>query len=664
MAQGSLTESAATANQARSGGTLRPILAGAFIACYFLFFTWRGLLVYYTGDDMMNLYMYLSKPVSALVKANFFFWTPYYRPFGGVVYRTVYGIFGFNPYPLYVVFFVAMLVNLLLAYLVLSRLGGSREIGVIATLLYAYHGKFWYLYYNAGSLYDVFCFLFYFLTLLIYLRARLQGRLLGVWETVGFLACFICALNSKEMAPTLPVMVLIYELLWHTPNFRSFRALVRWTFREGRMALVGALCVLIYLPAKLSTEGLTSSPEYVPHYRWGQYLTDTGYYLADLLYRNNRDVPSGINPLKPLGVACVFAVLAAVAVWMRSRPVWFGLLFFAIGLLPVSFVEPRLGFVLYLPLAGMALYAAVCVVRIKDKLRALIPSFGAVSPTSASVGLFIVMAVVMSAIAHKEWPQAPNPRFSPFKLTAAEFPRLYPRLPHGARLLFVREPFASWDLLFLLRILYRDNDLYITMLDGPPPQRIPLEGLGHYDHIFTFENWHYVELDNADAARSVLLNLRKGTVPSTALGEAFTIGKPGATQYLVKGVQVGPPDLTGYWTLDQPEFRFRLATTQHHWFMERFFRPLNCLQRDGPLRVDFYVNGHLLDRAVFPKDGDSLYQHDVPAAWLKTDGFTTVRMEIHNPYIAARDGARLGVVIASASFNPPPAPSLVSSEQH
>src|ERR1700674_2747309 len=98
MAQGFVTQPASGApgtSQARSGsepkaGRLRPILAGAFIACYFLFFTWRGLLVYYTGDDMMNLYGYLTRPVSALVKGNIFFWTPFYRPFGGVVYRSVY----------------------------------------------------------------------------------------------------------------------------------------------------------------------------------------------------------------------------------------------------------------------------------------------------------------------------------------------------------------------------------------------------------------------------------------------------------------------------------------------------------------------------------------------------------------------------------------------
>jgi hypothetical protein len=665
MAQGSLTEPSSSAPQAGSGGLrragmLRSVLAGLFIASFFLFFTWRGVLGYFSGDDMMNLYLYLGKPVSALVKANIFFWSPYYRPFGGIVYRSFFAIFGLNPHPLYAVFYAAMLVNLLLAYLVLSRIGGSREVGAIATLLFSFHGNFSYLYYSAGSMYDVFCFLFYFLALLIYLRARLQDRLMGVWETVGFLACFICSLNSKEMAATLPVMLLLYELLFHPPDFRSFRALFRWSIREGRMALAGALCVLIYLPGKLSPEGFAGSPAYVPHYNWSQYLLDTGVYLAELLYRNNPSARFGVTPLTPLQVGLAFAVLIAVALWMRSRPVWFGLLFFVIALLPVSFVAARLGFVLYLPLAGLALYVAVCLVRIKDQLRAVIPSFGALSPASASVGLFIAMAVIMAVIDYKHWIRAPNPRDSPYRLAAAELSHLYPHMPHGAKLLFVHTQLDyNWDMVFLSRILYRDNDLYITLFNGPSDQRIPLERLGHYDHIFTFQDGHYVELDNTDAVRSVQQNLLKEVHPSVELGEAVTIGRPGAAQYLVKGVLLGSPEQTGYWTLDQPELRFRLSSTEHHRFMERFFLPLETMKQTGPLRVDFYVNGHLLDQAVFPKDGDVLYQHDVPASWLKTDGFTTMRMYVHNPYIAPADGAKLGVLLMAASFNPP-----LLSERH
>ena len=68
----------------------------------------------------------------------------------------------------------------LLAYLVLSRLGGSREIGAIATLVFAFHGKFDYLYYNAGSMYDAFCCLFYFSALLI--TCEPAGRI-GCWAS-------------------------------------------------------------------------------------------------------------------------------------------------------------------------------------------------------------------------------------------------------------------------------------------------------------------------------------------------------------------------------------------------------------------------------------------------------------------------------------------------
>ena len=426
------------------------------------------------------------------------------------------------------------------------------------------------------------------------------------------------------------------------------------------MAMVGALCVLIYLPAKLSTDGLAATPEYTPHYTLSRYLTNNGFFLANLFYRSNPSEPFGVTPLTPPQVVLVFAIFIAIALWMRSRPVWFGLLFFVIGLLPVSFVTPRLGFVLYLPLAGMALYVAACLVRIKDWLCGAIPSLRAASPESVSVGLFIVTAVMMSVIGYKNWPVAPDPRYSPYKFAAAEFAHMYPSMPRGTKLLFVHTPFdQNWDLVFLMRIMYRDYNMFITLLNGPEAQRIPVERLGHYDHIFTFDGSHYVELDNSDAVRSVEQNLLKVANPSLALGEAFTIGKPGAAQYIVKGVQVGPPDQVGYWTLDRPEFRFHLASTKHHWYMQRFFLPRETLTKTGPLRVDFYVNEHLLDHAVFAKDGDVLYQHDVPASWLKTDGLTSVRMEVQNPYVAPADGAKLGVLLLAGSFNPPAARPVI-----
>jgi hypothetical protein len=424
------------------------------------------------------------------------------------------------------------------------------------------------------------------------------------------------------------------------------------------MALIGALGVLIYLPAKLGSAGIAQDVAYMPIYTWARWLADTGTYLAELLYRNSSTTELGVAPLTLLGVLAFYGLLTAMAFWMRSRVLWFGLLFFIITLLPVSFIPARLGFVLYLPLAGMALYVAACLVRFKEALwRLFSKALGAgaptASPASASVALFIAAALVISTVDHRHWPRAPDPRYSPYKNTIAELSRLYPSLPHGSKLLFVHSALdENWDLVFLLRLYYRDTDLWLTQLNGPQGQRIPLDRLPHYDHIFDYEKGHYVELDNADARVSVQLHLLKVDNPSDAFGDNMTIGKPGAAQYIVKGVLVGDPKADGYWTLDEPELRFRLSSVQNHVFRERFYLSQDTLKQTGPLIVDFYVNGHHLDRARFAKDGDSIYQHDVPAEWLKTDSLTTVRMVVRNPYIAPRDHARLGMILRSAGFSP------------
>lgn len=631
------------------------VTAAAFIAGFFLFFTWRGLFCYFTGDDLMNLYGYWTKPVSALVQGNLFFWTPYYRPLGGIIYRPLFAVFGFNPRPLYIVFYAAMLLNLWLAYLWLKRIAASAEIGAIAVLLWAVHGKFDYLYYNAGSMYDVFCFLFFSAALVIDLRTRTKDRLLGIGGTAAFLACLICALNSKEMAATLPVIVLTYELIFHTPHFRSVRALLRWCGHEGRVAFLGALIVLIWIPAKLGSAGLVQVTDYIPSYTLARWLQDMGSYLGALLYRNSPSAPLGVTPLTPIEIGLFFGIAAAIALWLRSRVACFGLLFFAITALPVSFIPARLGFVMYLPSAGIALYLAVCLVKFKEALHKLYSEAvhperaSGAAPVSAAIALFIGTALIVGVLHYRNWP--PIGDDSPYKLTMAELSRMYPTLPRNSRLLFVHSALdPNWDLVFLLRVYYRDPGLFITDLNGPDAQRIPLNRLSHYDHIFDFENGHYEELENGDAAQSVQLHLIKGSQDG-AFGEVMSVGRPGATLYIGKGVLISGPNTDGYWTLDQPELRFRLSSVRHNLLRVHFFLPEQTMKQTGPLVVDFDVNGHLLEQARFAKAGEIIYQRDVPVEWLRTDNQTTVQMRIHNPYIAPGDGARLGFILRSAAFS-------------
>src|SRR5260370_35464333 len=85
----------------------------------------------------------------------------------------------------------------------------------MACLIGAYHAHLADLYYSTGTAYDLLCYLFTFLTLVIYMGIRESGRY-PTWRQNGvLLILYLCALGSKEMAVGLPLYVTIYEWLYH-----------------------------------------------------------------------------------------------------------------------------------------------------------------------------------------------------------------------------------------------------------------------------------------------------------------------------------------------------------------------------------------------------------------------------------------------------------------
>lgn len=623
---------------------MRRILAGLFIGAYFMAFTWRALFMYFSGDDVMNLYGYWTRPVADLVRANILFWTPYYRPFGGLIYRTLFAVFGFNPHPLYILYYASFLLNLYLAYVVLKKIIGSAETGALATLIWSVHANFAYLYYNAGSLYDVYCFLFFFLALLVYVGVREQREYLKGWDLVVFVASFICCLNSKEMGAALAPVLIVYELWFHTPHWRRLSEAGDWLIHEGRGALLASVCLIGYIPAKASAQGLARTPAYVSHFTWSTFIHDTGVYLGYLTYSS--------QAFTSVGVIVFYGLLALVALLLRSRLMWFGLLFFQITLLPVSFVSAREGFVLYLPNAGLALYVAVLLVWIKDKLPSVSPRLFRLSSSTAMALIFVATAAALGVIHYKHLQPAPPSADAPIKIAKEQLLGMYPKLDPGAKVLVVQSPLDGgvWDLFFTLRLIYLDKDLFVTQLNGPPAQQVPVDQLDHYDHIFTYQGDRYVELDNGDTRRSVRLRLVKANQPGARIGESMTVASADAYKYFVDDIIMCQPKSVSCWTLDAPQMKFWLSSTRDRFLTMSFSVAQATFQQTGPLVIDYFVNDHLIERVRYATDGDQTYRHAVPAGWLRTDDYTIVKMQVRNPYIAPADGAKLGVLLVSAGF--------------
>src|SRR5258708_6172906 len=108
---------------------------------------------------------------------------------------------------------------------------------MLAALLGCFHSRMESLYTSIANLFDIGCCTFFLLALLYYLRLRNDGRHAGLKDHLILVALYLSALNFKEMAATLPVVLTCYELIyWGRFRFKVCE-LRRWL----------AICILVVI---------------------------------------------------------------------------------------------------------------------------------------------------------------------------------------------------------------------------------------------------------------------------------------------------------------------------------------------------------------------------------------------------------------------------------
>lgn len=223
----------------------------------------------------------------------------------------------------------------------------------------AYHGQFWGMYTNTGLCYDLLCFCFYAAAFLYYLRSRERTMPLR-WHRVAVWSClYILAMNSKEMAVSLPVVILAYELLAKPPNWRKP---LGWVWREGRVPLVGAVLTTVFIAGRIGDPlGLPSMPAYHPVLDWQVYLDRTYHYPAFALYE-----PNWLTA--PVGYALLALMLVAAVAW-PSLPFRLGVFWTLVGILPVAFILQRGMDAAYVAAPGFALSIAAVLTALAGRAR-------------------------------------------------------------------------------------------------------------------------------------------------------------------------------------------------------------------------------------------------------------------------------------------------------
>src|SRR5262249_12378340 len=147
----------------------------------------------------------------------------------------------------------------------------------LATLLASYHAWFVDLYRNTGTVYDLLCYAFYLSAFMLYVRIRRMGRAPGWREMLTIAALYCAALDAKEMAVSLAVVLLIYELVFHFGKGI-----------EARTVLVTAAMTVVYIAGKLTgPDNLLENPAYRVSISPGRYLDTFHLYLNPLLYQDH-----------------------------------------------------------------------------------------------------------------------------------------------------------------------------------------------------------------------------------------------------------------------------------------------------------------------------------------------------------------------------------------
>ena len=422
----------------------------------------------------MNIYYYWSHGTAGLLRNLVLFFSTYGRPMGGVYYSLIYHFFGLNPFPYHVVTLCLLLVNTFLVYRFAALITGSALTAGLSSFLVAYHSELAQLVYMPSFIFDVLCFTFYFLAFYYYLSVRMRGERLGAGQIAVFLLLYVGALESKEMAVTLPALVLLCEVIWHAPGHWSLRSAAAWARAEALPALVAGAVTLLYIGGKAyGPQSLISLEAYRPVFTLDRYLESTPKFFNTLFYQ---DPDQGFfGPGKALVAVLLLLGIAWRAGQKHLLLMWF---FILITPLPITFVPGRGAACLYIPLAGWAVLLGSLFVLLLRRIPA------------AGMRTAAVLCVVVMQWALSSWGTARMMSWmkDEGKLTASvleQIRALQPAVKPGAQIYVIDDVFEGFDTKFLFELTYHDRSVKVWLARY---QKLTPEEVQNMDYIFTFED--------------------------------------------------------------------------------------------------------------------------------------------------------------------------------
>lgn len=391
-----------------------------------------SLAVGFLSDDYWFLQ---AKPLSAV--AHFFdAFSPdhfYYRPLGWVTYYLDRLLFGVEPVWWHLHTILWSVAANLLVYVCLRRLVDTH-LALVAAIFFALWPTHPGASYWVVARYDPMAAAFFFGSIYAYLRWREQpadvvdggkdGRGRFGWLLLALVG-YVAALLSKEVAVTLPLVLLLIELFFYRTGWRAMMRLLPFF---GVLAAYGAMRLLatfVYnVPVGFGRAATIS------------YLERVLRNLGTLTW-----IGSGVPYYEPdrngLGVGATLVVLGLLLLvgglltrW-RGRLTAFSLLCFVVTLIPSlpNFIGPDVTRVTYIPSFGLALLLAMVILPSPNP-----PLAGRGDSTTSpphlwgrvgwGVALACLLLAALSLHHGAEWVRAGETNRAMLRQLAVQYPRI------------------------------------------------------------------------------------------------------------------------------------------------------------------------------------------------------------------------------------------------
>jgi hypothetical protein len=262
-----------------------------------------------------------------------------FRPVGMFVYAFLWRAFDLNPLPYHLVGWTLHGVNVILLYAVIAKITSSPYGAGVGALLFGFRANFTDIYWSFGTVFELLALLMMLLAVWVYASDMRFAHKAAVVPLL-----YLLAVKSKEMAITLPAVLLLYEI--------CFRKHKRSLQLAALFSLLGVFGAAFAYSRLMSMGGSSPTDPYFMDFSVLTFGRGYGWYF-DHLY--------GMRLRWGAWFIGAFFVTLFLIIRRERRGLFFIGYIFA-TLPPVIFmVNHRFEFFWYVPFLGVAGLAAVLV---------------------------------------------------------------------------------------------------------------------------------------------------------------------------------------------------------------------------------------------------------------------------------------------------------------